>query len=209
MENRWKQWFSVRRIFEEECKRQDIWWWRRRTSTAMSARRRSTTTIASSFICLTLITKEKGPVRSLRCWSEALARYFCGTSTFCSERVDHETVLMVTFMGKCVTIEQDPLFEEQKGIDRMKQISLSFATSVLGSRCVQSLEKLKWNCVEAGGLPVRAPPLKTTASCCQRPPRSAPLGTGLPLEAPSVKKMPPVKVPRATQKAFPCGKMEV
>ena len=104
---------------------------------------------------------------------------------------------MVKFMCKCVSIEQDGPFEEQRGIGRMQQNLTVFRNISIG------------NCVESRGLPVRAPPPKTTASCCQRPPRSAPFGKGLPLEAPSVKKMPPVKVPRATQKAFPCEKMEV
>ena len=79
------------------------------------------------------------------------------------------------FIGKCVSTVEDGPFEEQKGIGRMQQNLTVFRNISIG------------NCVESRGLPVRVPPPKTTASCCQRPPRSAPLGTGLPLEASFVK----------------------
>ena len=55
-----------------------------------------------------------------------------GTSTLCSERLDHQGALMLEFKGKCTPIEQGERQDEAA--------SLSFAFSVLGNRSVPSWE---------------------------------------------------------------------
>ena len=88
---------------------------------------------------------------------------YCGTSTFCSEWVDHETVLMVKFMGRCVAIEQDGPFEEQKGFGRMKQNLTVFRNFSLGQKMCAIFGKAK---VELCGIRRTASKNSTTEDDC-------------------------------------------
>ena len=80
---------------------------RRTTSIAMSTRRRST--------CIKVGLSDTDHEGARRCAITKMqvgngCSLCCGSSTSCSERVDHESVLMVNFTGKCVSIEQDGPF---------------------------------------------------------------------------------------------------
>ena len=67
----------------------------------------------------------------------------------------------------CVPIVQEEPFEEQKGTCKMKQ-NLSFFRDIsTDQKMCAIVGKSKSGNAESGGLPVRAPPSKTTASLCE------------------------------------------
>ena len=104
--------------------------------------------------------------------------------------------LTVKFKGSCVPIESDEPFEEHKCSGRMKQ-NLPFVRNFSIGQKMCAIFGRSWSGnVEAGGLPVRAPPPKTTASCCEGPLRQAP-----PARVRLCRRCRPQKVSPATKEA--------
>ena len=109
----------------------------------------------------------------------------CGTTTFFQKGWSVTVLLVVRFRGQCVPIEQHEPSEEPERYWQDEAGSLFFRDLSAGQQTCAIFGKSWCGTAEAGGLPVRAPPPKTTAS--------------FPREAPLVKRSPPAKVSASDQ----------